>query len=123
MGVKFAAIEESTMPVTIEITSEMMIVVRKELAMVENNHRRKWDKVKPGEEPDGLPPPPRCWLNPTRFGGIGIIRIGIVRLRRRNRLGLDRLLRGRRLRSIRLFSSLVGIGEFGVLFEELTNRR
>ena len=58
MDVKFAAIEESTIPVTIEITIEMMIVVSKELAMVENNHRRKWDKVKPREESDWLPPPP-----------------------------------------------------------------
>ena len=86
MGVKFAAIEESTIPVTIEITIEMMIVVSKELAMVENNHRRKWDKVKPREESDWLPPPPGHWLDPTRTRVVEVVRVGTDRCRRRHGL-------------------------------------
>jgi hypothetical protein len=123
VGVKFAAIEESTIPVAmVEITIEMMIVVSKELAIVENNHRRKWDKVKPPEEPDRLPPPPRHWLDPTRTRVVEIVRVGTDRCRRR--LGLKsswllfglRLLRGISLGPVRVFGSLVRIGELGALF-------
>jgi hypothetical protein len=90
---------------------------------IKDNHRCQWDKTGSREEPSWLPPPPRRWLNPIHIGGVGIVRVGIDRLRWRNRLGLNRLLRGRRLRSILLFSGLVGVGKFGVFFEELTNRR
>jgi len=46
---KFASIEETAIPVTMEKTIilivEKMIVMSEEIAMIKNNHRRKWEKV------------------------------------------------------------------------------
>jgi hypothetical protein len=87
---KFASIEETAIPVTMEKTIalivEKMIVMSEEIAMIKNNHRRKWEKVESPEEPDWLPPPPRRWLNPTRTRGVVVIRVGTDQFRRRNSL-------------------------------------
>jgi hypothetical protein len=45
------------------MVEKMIVMFEEEVAVIKNNHRRKWEKVESPEETDGLPPPPRHWLN------------------------------------------------------------
>jgi hypothetical protein len=54
---KFASIEEMAIPVTMKKTValivEKMIVMSEEIAMIKNNHRRKWEKSESPKNPAG----------------------------------------------------------------------
>ena len=68
---------------------KMIVMFEEEVAVIKNDHRRKWKKVESPEEPDWLPPPPRHWLDPTRSRGIVIIGVITDQFRRRSCLKTD----------------------------------